>query len=57
MLNLDWENMGGKGHTGVDGLGGGKQAMCEEGGGAEPKSETEPPSLGCEPNVGGVVFR
>ena len=57
MLNLDWENMGGKGHTGVDGLGGAKQAVCEEDG-AKPKSETEPPSLGFgEPNVGGVVFR
>ena len=24
VLNLDWENVGGKGHAGVDGLGGGK---------------------------------
>jgi hypothetical protein len=55
---LDWENVGGEGHAGVDGLGGGKRAVREEGGGTEPKSETEPPSLGfAEPNVGGVVFR
>ena len=58
MLNSDWENVGGKGHTGVDGLGGGKRAVRKEGGGTEPKSETELPSLGFgEPNVGGVVFR
>ena len=50
--------MGGEGHAGVDGLGGGKQAVREEGGGTKPKSETEPLSLGfAEPNVGGVVFR
>ena len=50
--------MGGEGYAGVDGLGGGKRAVCEEGCGTEPKSETEPPSLGFgERNVGGVVFR
>ena len=40
--------MGGEGHAWVDGLGGG----------TEPKSETELPSLGFgEPNVGRVVFK